>query len=217
MELNKDDLAVLAANLSKDEIDRIHRLLHEWNIGPEASFPVQLALLTSIQWRVAASVPRSLNDSRKSLEQHLMEYRRQTAALVSNLAAVGKDQTGELKNLVKAHAATVNQTDTQIRYQLVAMEEAAKEFAKHLAGGVSEWQQAKHDFATERQRLEKERKDLAARVQWRDHLWAILLMVGMMAIGMVIGGSLLLLNDYEKPSPQPVPLKQTGGAIPTRN
>jgi len=33
-----------------------------------------------------------LNDSRKWLELHLAEYRRQTAELVKNLSAVGEDQ-----------------------------------------------------------------------------------------------------------------------------
>ena len=63
--MDKDDLAVLCAGMTRDEVDRVHRLLHEWNVGPDTSFPVQLALLTCAQLRAAASVPRLVNDSRK--------------------------------------------------------------------------------------------------------------------------------------------------------
>jgi hypothetical protein len=56
-ELDRDDLAALLAGASAEEVDQIHRLLREWNAGPENSFPVQLALLTKAQWRIAATLP----------------------------------------------------------------------------------------------------------------------------------------------------------------
>ncbi|MEI6193370.1 MAG: hypothetical protein WCS42_03470 [Verrucomicrobiota bacterium] len=59
MDLDKDDLAILCHDLTKEEVDRVHRLLHEWSVGPEDSFPVQLALLTKAQWRIAAILPHS--------------------------------------------------------------------------------------------------------------------------------------------------------------
>ena len=55
MDLDNDDLAVLTANMTKEEVDRIHRFLHEWGTGPENSFPVQFVLLTRAQLRAAAS------------------------------------------------------------------------------------------------------------------------------------------------------------------
>jgi hypothetical protein len=58
MDLDKDDLAVLCRDMTKEEVDRVHRFLHEWGIGPEDSFPVQFVLLTRAQLRAAASVPR---------------------------------------------------------------------------------------------------------------------------------------------------------------
>jgi hypothetical protein len=42
-------------------------------VRPDGSLPVQLALLARAQWRVAASLPRSVNDSNKLIEQHLAE------------------------------------------------------------------------------------------------------------------------------------------------
>ena len=78
MDLDKDDLAALCADMTKEEVDRVHRLLHEWSVGPDSSFPVQLSLLTKAQWRIAANLPRLMNDARKLIELHLAEYRRQS-------------------------------------------------------------------------------------------------------------------------------------------
>ena len=76
------DFDLLCVGLSPDEAKRMRKILAEWNDGDENGFPVQLAMLTRAQWQAAASIPRSLNDSRKWLELHLAEYRRQTAELV---------------------------------------------------------------------------------------------------------------------------------------
>ena len=56
--MDKNDLAALLVGAPADEVDRIHRLLYEWSVGPDNSFPVQLALLTKAQWRIAANLPR---------------------------------------------------------------------------------------------------------------------------------------------------------------
>ena len=53
MDLDKDDLAILCRDLTKEEVDRVHRLLHEWGTGPEDSFPAQFSLLTRAQLRAA--------------------------------------------------------------------------------------------------------------------------------------------------------------------
>ena len=97
MDSDKDDLAVLCRDMTKEEVDQIHRFLHEWSIGPGNTFPVQLALLTRGQLRAAASIPRSVADSRKWLEQHLAEYRRQTATLTDQFASMVDKKNGELK------------------------------------------------------------------------------------------------------------------------
>ena len=60
MDIDKDDLAVLSARMTKEEMDRVHRLLHEWGVGPADNFPVQFTLLTSAQLLAAASVPEAL-------------------------------------------------------------------------------------------------------------------------------------------------------------
>ena len=101
MDLDKDDLSALCAGLTTDEVDRVHRLLHEWKVGPEASFPVQLALLTKAQWRIAANLPRLMNDSRKLIELHLAEYRRQSQAMADDFADTMDGQNKELKKQSK--------------------------------------------------------------------------------------------------------------------
>ena len=126
MDLDKDDLAVLCAGMTKDEVDRVHRLLHEWNIGPDSSFPVQLALLTCAQLRVAASVPRSLNDSRKWLELHLAEYRQQTAGLVKNFSTASDDQIEAFEGVVQKYAEAMEKTATVSHGHLAETEKAAR-------------------------------------------------------------------------------------------
>ncbi len=48
MDLDKDDLAALCAGLTTDEVNRVHRLLHEWNVGPDSNFPVQSTAKSSL-------------------------------------------------------------------------------------------------------------------------------------------------------------------------
>ena len=126
MDLDKDDLAVLTANMTKEEVDRVHRFLHEWGTGPENSFPVQWALLTRAQLRAAASIPRAIADSRKWLELHLAEYRKQTAALTDDFAGMVDIKHGELKDIVLKHAETVKRDALFVSNRLVDANDVAK-------------------------------------------------------------------------------------------
>jgi hypothetical protein len=95
--MDKDDLTALLVDAPAEEVDQIHRLLHEWSVGPDSSFPVQLSLLTRAQWRIAANLPRLMNDSRKLIELHLAEYRRQSQAMADDFAGTVDGQKKELK------------------------------------------------------------------------------------------------------------------------
>ena len=130
------DFDLLCVGLSPDEAKRMRKILAEWNDGDENGFPVQLAMLTRAQWQAAASIPRSLNDSRKWLELHLAEYRRQTAELVKNLSAVGEDQADELKNIVKAHTEALDQASGSFRSQLKSIGVFTQDIRKHLDDGI---------------------------------------------------------------------------------
>jgi len=106
----KNDLDALLVGAPADEVDRIHRLLHEWSVGPDNSFPVQLALLTKAQWRIAANLPRLMNDSRKLIELHLAEYQRQTGAIVDGFADTVDGKIEELKPVIETHAQTTRES-----------------------------------------------------------------------------------------------------------
>ena len=186
MDFDKDDLAALCAGLTTDEVSRVHRLLHEWSVGPDSSFPVQLALLTKTQWRAAALIPRTIKDSGKMIELHLAECRLQTASIVKNLSTVAENNVGELKNIIKAHAETVQQASVNMRNRLWESEEVSRRIKSRLEDGMGEWSKARDDFARERLNLEKERKELAARAHLRDTIYIILILLGAVAFGMLL-------------------------------
>lgn len=141
--MDKNDLAALLVDASADEVDRIHRLLHEWSVGPDNSFPVQLALLTKAQWRIAATLPRLTNESRKLLEIQLGEYRRQTQALLDNLSATAQKQIAELKTVVESHAQSTGQAARQVQAQLDDAKAVAKQIKSLMETAASEWSQIK--------------------------------------------------------------------------
>jgi hypothetical protein len=140
------DFDFLCNGLSTDEAKRMRKILAEWSDGDEDGFPVQLVMLTRAQWRAAALVPQAVNESRKLIELHLAEYRRQTAALIGNLSAVGEEQTGELKSVVKVHTDSLNQASGSFRSQLKEIGAAAMDIRRHLDDGVSAHHRVKNDL-----------------------------------------------------------------------
>ena len=76
MSMDKDDLTALLVDAPAEAVDQIHRLLHEWSVGPDSSFPVQLALLTKAQWRidfVAVELDRTGKPSRLEVIKNAVE------------------------------------------------------------------------------------------------------------------------------------------------
>jgi hypothetical protein len=187
MDSDKDDLAVLCHGMTKSEVDRIHRFLHEWGIGPEDSFPVQFALLTRAQLRAAASVPRAIADSRKWVEQHLAEYRRQTAALTDNFADMVDIKHGELKDIVLKHAETVKRDALFVSNRLVDANDAAKSIQENLHAAVAEWNQSEDALARERQRFEKVCRMLNDAVNLRGVHWYIIGTLAACVVTLLIG------------------------------
>ena len=41
--MDKDDLAALLVDAPAEEVDQIHRLLHDWSVGPDSSFPFRIS------------------------------------------------------------------------------------------------------------------------------------------------------------------------------
>ena len=187
MDLVKDDLAALCAGLTTDEVDRVHRLLHEWNVGPASSFPVQLALLTKAQWRIAANLPRLMNDSRKLIELHLAEYRRQSQAIADDFAGTMDGQNKESKKTVEIHIQATRQGAEQIRVQLADADAVASRIKSLMESAASEWENIKASATAQCERLEQVSNDLQDRFAWRVILRTAVWLLLALGIGLGIG------------------------------
>ena len=187
MDLDKDDLAILCRDLTKEEVDRVHRLIHEWGIGPENSFPTQLSLLTRAQFKAAASIPRSIADSKKWLELHLAEYRKQTAALTNDFAGMVDIKHGELKDIVLKHAEVVKRDALFVSNRLVDANDVAKSIQKNLQCAAAEWNQSQEALARERQRFEKVSQKLDDAVNLRGVHWYIIGTLAACVAALLIG------------------------------
>jgi hypothetical protein len=187
MDLDKDDLAALCAGLTTDEMDRVHRLLHEWSVGPDSSFPVQLALLTKAQWRIAANLPRLINDSRKLIELHLGEYRRQSQAMADDFAGTMDGQNKELNKTVEIHIQAIRQAADQIKVQLADAEAVASRIKSLMESAASEWENIKASTTAQCERLEQVSNDLQDRFAWRVMLRSVAWFLLALGYGICIG------------------------------
>ncbi len=187
MDLDKDDLALLCAEMPANEVDRVHRLLHEWNVGPDNSFPVQLALLTKAQWRIAANLPRLMNDARKLIELHLAEYRRQSQVMADDFANTMDGQNKELKSAVEIHVQATRQAAEQINVQLADAEAVAKRVKSLMECAVSEWKGIKASTTAQCERLEQVSNDLQDRFAWRVMLRSVAWFLLALGYGICIG------------------------------
>jgi hypothetical protein len=187
MDLDKDDLAILCRDLTKAEVDRVHRLIHEWSIGPEDSFPAQLSLLTRAQLRAAASIPRAIADSKKWLEQHLAEYRKQTSTLTNDFAGIVDIKHGELKAIVLQHAETVKRDALFVSNRLVDANDVAKSIQKNLQAAAAEWNQSQDALERERQRFEKVCRKLDDAINLRGVHWCIVGTLAACVVALLIG------------------------------
>lgn len=187
MDLDKDDLAVHCAGMTADEVDRIHRLLHEWSVGPDSSFPVQLTLLTKAQWRMAASVPRLLNDSRKWLELHLTEYRRQTATLVKQFGDTSSTALEAFETVVDSHTEALKKAVNQSSGHLEETEKTARLIKFELEHGTAalkrDLDKVREELVDERARMDKARRDLEAKMSVQEWFRLILLSLCMFCLG----------------------------------
>ena len=167
MSMDKDDLTALLVDAPAEEVDQIHRLLHEWSVGPDSSFPVQLSLLTRAQWRIAANLPRLMNDSRKLIEAHMAEYRRQSQAMADDFAGTVDSQNKELKKTVEIHIQATRQAAEQIQVQLADAEAVATQIKSLMDGAAAEWKEIKASTTAQCKQLEQVSNDLQNRFAWR--------------------------------------------------
>ena len=187
MSMDKDDLTALLVDAPAEEVDQIHRLLHEWSVGPDSSFPVQLSLLTRAQWRIAANLPRLMNDARKLIELHLAEYRRQSQAMADDFAGTVDGQNKELKKTVEIHIQATRQAAEQIQVQLADAEAVAKRVKALMESAVSEWENIKASTTAQCERLEQVSNDLQDRFAWRVMLRSFAWFLLALGYGICIG------------------------------
>lgn len=185
--MDDTDFDLLCAGLSADDARRLRKIFVEWCDGDENGFPVQMALLTRAQWQAAASIPRSLHDSRKWLELHLAEYRRQTAELVKDFSAVGEDQADELKSVFKTHTEVLNQASGSFHSQLKSIGAFTQDIRKHLDDGISSYNRIKTDLKAGGEMFRKTCEDLDGRINGVQLRRDWLAWLGLIAVGMVIG------------------------------
>jgi hypothetical protein len=95
-------------------------------------------LLTRAQLRAAVSIPRAVADSRKWLEQHLAEYRRQSQAMADDFAVTVDGQNKELKKTVEIHIHATRQAAEQIQVQLADAETVAMRVKTLMESAASE-------------------------------------------------------------------------------
>ena len=169
--MNKSDLAVLLAGASAHEVDQVHRLLHEWSVGPENSFPVQLAVLTRAQWRLAASIPRSLDDSRKWLELHLAEYQRQVKFTMDGFSSTTRQHQVEMRTSMDILAKNNEQNARQIQAHLADAEAVAGRVKSLMESAAHEWKGLQASTQTQCQQLQEISESLQDRFAWRMIIW----------------------------------------------
>jgi hypothetical protein len=183
-------LSALCAGLTADEVDRIHRLFHEWKAGPENSFPVQLALLTRAQWRMAANLPRLMNDARKLIELNLAEYRQQTAVLVKNFRAASDEKIEAFEEVIQKYTEAMEKIAAESHGHLTETEKAAQQVKLELERGVAESKQnlkkIRDDIQNERIRLDKAHRDMETRMTWQQWIQIMLVLAGFVFVGILI-------------------------------
>jgi hypothetical protein len=184
------DFDSLCAGLSADDARRLRKIFVEWCDGDENGFPVQMALLTRAQWQAAASIPRSLNDSRKWLELHLAEYRRQTAVLVNNFSTASDDKIAAFEGIIQKYTEAMEKIATDSHGRLTETEKAARQIKFELERGVADSKQdlkkIRADIQDERIRLEKARRDMESRMTWQERIQILLVLAGFAFLGVLI-------------------------------
>ena len=162
---------LLCKDFSIEEARLFRKMMVEWSDGDENGFPVQLALLTRVQWRAAALVPQAMNDSRQLIELHLAEYRRQTKVMLDDFSGAAQKQAEEFKAAAEKHGQTIQQAVMHIKLQIVDAELVARRVKLEMEDAESEWRNIKTSTTAQCKRLAEISGDLQERFAWRVIIW----------------------------------------------
>jgi hypothetical protein len=185
--MDETNFDALCEGASPQEAKQLRKILSEWCHGDEGSFPVQLALLTCAQWRAAARMPQQLAAARQQLDQVFAEHQRQTAAAFDDFIDEMATRTGTLEQIVARHTETTKKIVAEMRVPLTHTEAAAKRIQNELEVGVAEWQKARADFMTQRERLVE--IIIEIRNGYTQHEWfcVILILAAVFIFGILMG------------------------------
>jgi hypothetical protein len=181
------DLDFLFDGLPPQEAKRMRRILAEWRIGDEHSFPVQLALLTRAQWKAAAKMPVLLKQSLEMLDTKLGEYRQQTANILKDFNVATNTKVQEIQELIADHKEVANVALADLRGQTATAKQLLNQIDDELTKGTAELKRFRDEFVTERQRLAAERERYEQQKGWADWFVFGILLLAMVAIGVLIG------------------------------
>jgi vacuolar-type H+-ATPase subunit H len=165
------DFDFLCNGLPAEEAKRMRKILAEWSDGDENGFPVQLALLTRVQWRAASLVPQAVNESRKLIESHLAEYRRQTKVMLDDFSGAAQKQAEQFRAAAEKHGQTIQQAVMHIKLQIVDAELVARRVKLEMEDAESEWRNIKTSTTAQCKRLAEISSDLQERFAWRVIIW----------------------------------------------
>ncbi len=185
--MDETNFDALCEGASPQEAKRLRKILSEWCQGDEDSFPVQLTLLTRAQWRVAARMPQQLVVARQQLDQAFAEHQRRARAAFDEFTREIDTRTGALEQIIARHTETARKIVAEMRVELTHTEVAAKRIQNQLEAGVGEWQKARTDFMTERDRLMERVIEIRNGYTQQEWLCVILVLAAVFTFGIVLG------------------------------
>jgi hypothetical protein len=185
--MDDTDFDFLCDGLPANEAKRLRKLFKEWCNGDENSFPVQLALLTRAQWRVAAKVPVQMIQSLEQLDQKLGEYRQQTGTLLKNFNAAVNTKTEELKDILADHRVEADIILGDLRVHTANAKAAAEQLQEELDNGKREMKRILEYTENERKRLEAAVRKHDEQQSYWTVLWFFLFVIAVGVVGYLIG------------------------------
>ena len=96
-------------------------------------------------------------------------------------------RTGTLEQIVVKHTETAKKIVAEMRVELTHTEATAKRIQNQLEAGVAEWQKARTDFMTERDRLMEKVIEIRNGYTQQEWFCVILILAAVFTFGIVLG------------------------------
>jgi hypothetical protein len=168
---------LLCRGLTTAESKLFRKILKEWCNGEEDSFPVQLALLTKVQWLAAAEMPLILQKAIVTFEAKLAEHHKQQTALIKVLGNAGDEKIKAFEKTVVVYTEAMEKVAAKSCDHLVETEKFAREIRNQMELGLRESDRITETFTDERHRLEEARRDYERSTEWRETANTILALI----------------------------------------